>query len=132
MSIDLSTPWVATLNGNSLAPFPAFDRLVEDDEFPSAKEQLGWSRSEVATCLGRVSGKEGRAALWDSVVGVYRLKLLEEGSGVEWADHVRAWLVRYVLLASGSLLNSVGTLEPSSRSVPTLPGPTVRSRDELC
>jgi hypothetical protein len=96
MSVDLSTPWVAALNGNNLAPFPALVQLAEDDERPSALRDPGWSKKSVTALTAKISDK--KEALWDSILSLYRLKMLEESeAGKMWEDYVCAWFVsRYL------------------------------------
>ena len=89
--IDLSVPWVAMAGNNRLAPFTEYERAVEDEETPSASQTPVWSKKAHAAQLSSVSGSEG--PLWDSVLALYRLQLVES-RGPVWKDHVAAWLVR--------------------------------------
>ena len=94
MVLSLDTPWVAALNGNCLVPMSTYTAPVEDDKFPSAKDKLGWSRSEVASLLDPLYAKKEKDVVWDSVVGVYRMRMLEDEPVGLWEDHLCAWLVR--------------------------------------
>jgi len=123
--IDLSVPWVATLNGNSLSPFGAYNDLVTDNETPSAALMPNWSKKAHAADLEAVP--EGAKALWDSVLALYRLSILPD-RGRTWEDHVCAWLVRGGRRRSGEMLTDrshrdgsivTATSARTSRSIPS-------------
>ena len=92
MTVDLSTPWVPTLDGNQLAPFAKYEELVQDEEMPSAKKSPEWSIKAHKQILEKVP--EVKEALWETVLGVYRLQMLEEEADELWINYLQAWLVR--------------------------------------
>jgi hypothetical protein len=90
----LSTPWTPTLRGNACASFPLYEDFIEEDPIPNCIEHTTWAESTLDPELKKTPS--GRAALWEGILALWRLKTYEENGTNEesWRNLVSAWLVR--------------------------------------
>jgi hypothetical protein len=90
----LSTPWTPTLHGNVCVPYPLYEDFIEEDPIPNCIEHTTWAESTLDPELKKTPS--GRAALWEGILALWRLKTYEENGTNEesWRNLVSAWLVR--------------------------------------
>ncbi|KAF9648774.1 hypothetical protein BDM02DRAFT_3128859 [Thelephora ganbajun] len=97
MFMDLSTPWVPSLNGKYLAPCSLIAELVENNATPlSFKwEHRAWSKRALKSDLNKYP--EAVSALWESILAIWRLQVFEDDglNNPVWTDHMVAWLIRH-------------------------------------
>lgn len=94
----LLTPWIPTLNKEVCASYPPYDEIVNEGAEPNSIENPHWARRNLEPELEKVP--DGADALWEVVLALWRLKLLEETGGLDetWRNLVSAWLVRNLRL----------------------------------
>ena len=94
--MDFSTPWAPTLYGNNLLPCAIVADLVANDERPSFRrpDEKPWSVAAISAEVG--SAGPAKAAILESVLAIWRLKMMQEEGAEdrEWQNHLTAWLVR--------------------------------------
>ena len=94
--MDFSTPWALTLYGNNLLPCAIVADLVANDERPSFRrpDEKPWSVAAISAEMG--SAGPAKAAILESVLAIWRLKMTQEEGAEdrEWQNHLTAWLVR--------------------------------------
>ncbi|KAF9642805.1 hypothetical protein BDM02DRAFT_3132849 [Thelephora ganbajun] len=94
MSVNLATPWVPSLNGNTLPPCSLIASVVEEGTKPSYFDMLQrpWSRKALQNDLDKMP--TASEVIWECVLSIWRLKLVEEEGAEDavWVDHVSAWL----------------------------------------
>ena len=94
--MDFSTPWSPTLHGVPLGPCALIEGLIKNRDTPSSRrpDEASWTPGAIESEL--TAAGEGRGAIEESVLALWRLKL-EEGQGRsdgDWKSHLLAWLVR--------------------------------------
>lgn len=94
--MDSSTPWVPSWNGDRLTPFDALREVQEDGLVPTPAKHRAWSEMTLERELSRIP--EGREAIWNSVLELWRLKYVgyhaKDESASLWQQLTSAWLVR--------------------------------------
>jgi len=98
-SVRLSAPWVISLHGQFLPSFAPYDTLVTDEEVPSASRTPHWSLKAHATVLDQIP--EGRDVLWESVLALYRLQMVES-RGKVWQDYCTRTTKRATAIAENA------------------------------
>lgn len=95
--ISFAVPWTPTLRGKRILPCPLVKSLVAKKAVPLdyMPNDAPWALSSLEDAMYGVS-EEGKAALEEGVVALWRFKVVEEGGGEckMWQDQVEAWLVR--------------------------------------
>ena len=96
-SASLHVPWAPTLRGNQILACPVVADLIADQATPKRymPNDARWAMSNLQTEMEGVTA-DGKAALEEGVVALWRLKVVEElgGNCKAWQDQVEAWLVR--------------------------------------
>jgi len=110
-----STGWIPSKDGKELAPFPAYQELVEEDARPFSRKDPNWTAKTIQSQLETVPN--AAPAIQESVLGLWRLKLLEgelEGATNEytsiWQQYVTSLLVSRArsVEIGGELIGGVG------------------------
>jgi len=98
IAMAFSTGWKPSVGGEELAPFAAYADLVDDDARPYSQRDPDWATRNIRAQLGAVP--IAVPAIQESVVGLWRLKQLEEKLEdaseqfvSDWQQYVSAWLV---------------------------------------
>ena len=90
----LATPWVASdVDGLALPSYQKLEGMQIDGDSPRSLD-VSWARSNFLGLFKRYPHAE--AALWESIIVVWRLKFLQEAlSKVPpiWEARLAAWLV---------------------------------------
>ena len=94
--MDFSTPWSPALSGVPLGPCELIQGLIKNRDTPSSRrpDEVPWTPGAIESELAAAG--EGRGAIEESVLTLWRLKS-EEGQGrndEDWKSHLLAWLVR--------------------------------------
>ena len=100
MSSILDTPWIPTINNQTIGRHEAYDSICGEGAVPDSFQHGAWSEKTHSLLLANVP--EGRDAQWECVLALWRLRQVKgEGMPSEiWKMHVVAWLVsRLVLVA---------------------------------
>jgi hypothetical protein len=92
-----STPWVPTLNGKTLPSLKRLETILREQAVPRSKTDPSWVKTNLDDVIRKTPKAEN--AIWDCVMGVWRLKELapdkeDDGEDELWSQHVSAWLVR--------------------------------------
>ena len=93
-SMDFTTPWKPSINGNEVPPCRLYEDVVEEGARPSSQRDPGWTLKTLEPIF--VRAPKAKFALWECALAIWRLRLSEEEGGKEvvWQEHVQAWLVR--------------------------------------
>ena len=94
MSTVLSTPWTPTLDRDKCAPCALYDSVVDEEATPNAIDDAAWTMEAME--LELEAAPDGKDALWEGILALWRLKLCEERATNDksWKNLVLAWLVR--------------------------------------
>ena len=91
--MDLSPNWAPSKDGSALAPCYLTEKW--SNEVPSTVDLVNevWSSSALRAHLDEAKGD--RKAVWQAVLGIWRLKIAVEKGPVDtsWMEHMSAWLV---------------------------------------
>jgi hypothetical protein len=107
MSIVLSTPWTPTLDRRKCTPYALYAIAVDEDAMPNAIDDPTWTMEALESELEATP--DGKDALWEGILALWRLKLCEE-EGINhesWQNLVSAWMVRMCQLIVAIGANSV-------------------------
>jgi hypothetical protein len=103
--MDTTLNWLPSLYGDLLEPMPKVEELIDCEARPMP-EDSAWIKKQLERELAQAPDYE--EVLWDSVLMIWRLKMLEkflEGDETEfqeeWANHLEAWLVSNAVGKSG-------------------------------
>lgn len=107
------------LDGKVLSPCALYNRMVKAGDLPNSMQDPTWIRRALDPFVANVP--EGADALWECVLALWRLKLMEEaGSDDEvWRLHVSAWLVSPLPRLLRGLLTPLRKTASPSRSLST-------------
>ena len=96
MASILLTGWYPTTSKGPLPLYGPYSTEVEDNTSPSLKRDGDWAKAQIDRELANVP--EGKEALWECVLALWRLKLCEEEGSQEeaWQELVSAWLVSHL------------------------------------
>jgi hypothetical protein len=90
--MDNSTPWIPTLKGQVLQ----IQTIIQEQAVSRLTNDPSWVKVTLGGAIARVPKAE--VALWDCILGIWRLKETapeaeDDGEDNLWRDHVLAWLV---------------------------------------
>ena len=90
----LSTPWTPTLDRKECAPCAPYDTVVDEEATPNAIDDAAWTMEALE--LELEAAPDGKDALWEGILALWRLRLCEEKAidDRSWKNLVSAWLVR--------------------------------------
>ena len=93
MSSILAVPWVPNVNNKPLSRLEAYEEIREEGVVPNSFQHSSWTEKTHNLLL--VNVPEGRDALWECVLAIWRLRLVKGDGppGEIWKLHVVAWLV---------------------------------------
>ena len=94
--MDLSATWVPTAQGNVLSPLARFTEVVESACTPLPRVDKPWMKTSFSDIFSKFP--QAREALWESVLSLWRLKIVapdkeESVDDALWEEYVSAWLV---------------------------------------
>lgn len=96
-SIMSATAWTPVLRGRRLEPCKLISHLVKSERVPEAKnvKDIPWTVKSISAELQGAPAI--REQLIDSVVGIWRLREVEQESPFDtiWQDHLEAWLASH-------------------------------------
>ena len=130
--MDLSAPWIPSIDGKACAPCALYDGVVMEDTRPNAREHSDWAQENLESRLGKTPAF--REALWEGILALWRLRLQEEKGvhDVSWRNLVSAWLVRGRWLGGETGAdNRVFGAVPSQGPMLALEHPAVQGRRGL-
>ena len=96
MASILTTGWYPTTSEGPLASYGPYSTEVEENTSPSSRRDGDWAKTRLDLELANVT--EGKEALWECVLALWRLKSCEEEGCREeaWQKLVSAWLVSHL------------------------------------
>jgi hypothetical protein len=96
--MESSTPWAASKYHRWLPIYKALKEVIEDGLTPDPDHYEAWAKRSLAEQLSQAF--KSQDAIWESVLGLWRLKYLEptletadEQVKTLWRLHASAWLV---------------------------------------
>ena len=101
--MNLSSPWTPTLNGIILPSLGRYQVVVDEDAKPYSRTAPGWDEKSIKTLIANIP--QAGDALWETVLALWRLKLVEPSEDEMeedelWRNWVMAWLVSFAISLS--------------------------------
>lgn len=104
MSSIFTTPWIPRVNGQPLGQLEAYDVICEEGVVPNSVQHGAWTERALNLVLANVP--EGRKALWECVLALWRLQLVrgDDPPSELWKLYIITWLVRSSRSRSSTLI----------------------------
>ena len=104
-SLNLSLPWIPSVNGNALPMFARLRSIVDSGARPSPRRDAAWTPARLEDALASVP--EAKSSILECVLTMWQLRESapdeeDDGQDDAWRSHVSAWLVRGLRHFSGT------------------------------